>query len=147
MYIVLLIISHIYASFTTQTFTTFKFNSNIYSIFVDLFPEPLVQVELTFELLDVLGRRIDDNVLVDVRTVIVESDQKVIRDVHVASFDLVHHPLGQVKDGVLVGLHRTGRVHQEGQRRVEDVLADGHGTVHAVASHAAAGTSADAVRV
>ncbi len=54
---------------------------------------------------------------------------------------LVDNPLGQVEDGVLVRLDGTGRVDQERQGRVDDVIPDGHRTLHAVAGDAPSGTA------
>jgi len=85
--------------------------------------------------------------LIDVRAVIVERDQKVIRNVDVSGLNLVDNPLSQIEDRILIRLDRSRRVDQEGQRGIDDVLADGDRTLHAVASDASAGAGPDAIGV
>ena len=85
--------------------------------------------------------------MIDVRAVIVESDQKVIRNVDVSGLNLVDNPLSQIEDRILVRLDRSRRVDQERQRRIDDVLADGDRTLHAVASDASTGAGSDAIGV
>ena len=81
--------------------------------------------DLLLELEDVRGLDSEVNVLSEVGAVVVEGDQEVARDVGLNLLDSGNDLLGQVEDGVLVGLHRLGRVHHKSEGRVDDRVADG----------------------
>ena len=100
--------------------------------------------DVLLELDDVLRRRHYLDVLPEVWSQVIESDEQVTGDVGVRVLDPVDHCLREVEDGVLVRLHRLGGVYHEGERRVDDRVGrdGGHGAVLAVAVDALDGAAA-----
>ena len=63
------------------------------------------------------------DILVYIRTVVVERDKGEPGDVDAVNLDTVHHLLGQVEDGVLVWFDRLGGVNDKHERRIKDLVA------------------------
>ena len=62
--------------------------------------------ELTFKFLHIFCGGKNNDILIDVRPVVIERDEQVVRDVDVAGLNLVDDPLGQVEDRVFIRFDR-----------------------------------------
>ena len=65
---------------------------------------------------------LDFHIFPDVGTEVIERDEGEPGDVDAVNLDAVHHLLGQIEDGILVGLDRLGGVDDKCERWVERFL-------------------------
>lgn len=63
------------------------------------------------------------DILVDIRTKVIEGDESEPGNVDAINLDAVHHLLGQVEDRVLVRFDRLGGVNDKHEWRIEDLVA------------------------